>query len=107
MQNRRIYFIQPPKGSVSQECFDVRDEPMPELEEKDVLVRNIYLSCDPYMRGRMSAAKSYAKPVEIGGVMEGGVVGEVLNSNFPGIQTGDLVVGSGGWQEYLHQDWSG
>ena len=65
-----------------------------------MLVRNLYLSVDPYMRGRMSDRASYAKPVQIGEVMVGGTVGQVVESNVEGFQPGDLVVGYGGWQEY-------
>ena len=99
--NRQIVLASRPVGEPKSSDFKLVESVAREPEAGEVLCRSIYLSLDPYMRGRMSAAKSYAKPVEIGGVMEGGVVGEVLNSNFPGIQTGDLVVGSGGWQEYF------
>ena len=100
MQNRRIYFIQPPKGSVSQACFDVRDEPMPELEEKDVLVRNIYLSCDPYMRGRMGGTANYprSKTFPTDQVIPARVVGQVEASRNPDYAVGDLVWGFLGWE---------
>jgi NADPH-dependent curcumin reductase len=64
------------------------------------LMRNQYLSLDPYMRGRMSAAKSYAKPVEVGAPMVGHTVGEVVASCHPKFSTGDIVTGYGGWQDY-------
>lgn len=99
--NRQIILASRPMGEPKSSDFKMVERVAREPEAGEVLCRSIYLSLDPYMRGRMSAAKSYAKPVEVGGVMEGGIVGEVLNSNFPGIQTGDLVVGSGGWQEYF------
>ena len=65
-----------------------------------MLVRGIYLSLDPYMRGRISAARSYAKPVEIGAVMEGRVVGQVVRSRDPAFREGDYVFGGYGWQLY-------
>jgi NADPH-dependent curcumin reductase len=73
---------------------------MPDPAEGEVLVRGIYLSLDPYMRGRISAARSYAKPVEIGAVMEGRVVGQVARSRDPAFREGDYVVGGYGWQLY-------
>jgi NADPH-dependent curcumin reductase len=65
-----------------------------------VLMRTLYLSLDPYMRGRMSAAKSYAKPAEVGQPMVGGTVGEIVSSRHPKYSAGDIVAGFGGWQEY-------
>jgi hypothetical protein len=70
------------------------------LQEGQVLVRHHYLSLDPYMRGRMNDAKSYAAPQPLGQVMQGGTVGEVVESKSPKYQPGDKVVGMGGWQEY-------
>jgi NADPH-dependent curcumin reductase CurA len=72
----------------------------PALQDGQVLVRNHYLSLDPYMRGRMNDAKSYASPQPLGQVMQGGTVGEVVESRSPKYQPGDKVVGMGGWQEY-------
>ncbi|MAF08227.1 MAG: NADP-dependent oxidoreductase [Acidiferrobacteraceae bacterium] len=99
--NRQIVLASRPVGEPKSTDFKMVESVAREPETGEVLCRSIYLSLDPYMRGRMSAAKSYAKPVEIGGVMEGGVVGEVLSSNFSDIKTGDFVVGAGGWQEYF------
>ena len=70
----------------------------------EVLVRHSFLSLDPYMRGRLSDAKSYAKPQELGAVMGGGTVGIVETSNNPRFKTGDAVVGMGGWQRYSVSD---
>jgi NADPH-dependent curcumin reductase CurA len=72
-----------------------------------VLVRNLYLSVDPYMRGRMSAAKSYVAPFELGKVMQGGAVGEVVASNAEGFAVGDHVLHFGGWREYATIDAKG
>ena len=76
------------------------EEEVNETAEGQDLVRNHFLSLDPYMRGRMNASKSYAKAVEVGEVMTGGTVGEVVDSRHTDFKTGDMVVGNGGWQEY-------
>src|SRR4030095_5826710 len=68
--------------------------------EGEVLLAILFLSRDPYMRGRMNATKSYAKPAEIGQPMVGGTVGEIVNSRHPNFSVGDVVLGYGGWQEY-------
>ena len=73
---------------------------MPTPSDGEVLLKILYLSLDPYMRGRMSAAKSYAAPTEIGAVMEGGTVAEVLESRHPGFAAGDLVLSHSGWQSH-------
>ena len=70
-------------------------------------MRTLWLSLDPYMRGRMSAAKSYAKPVEVGATMVGGTVGEVVASRNPNFAVGDIAVGYGGWQDYAVASGSG
>jgi NADPH-dependent curcumin reductase CurA len=77
---------------------------MPQPREGQVLVRNEYLSVDPYMRGRMSAAKSYVAPFELGKVMQGGAVGEVVVSRAEGVSVGDHVLHFGGWREYAAID---
>jgi NADPH-dependent curcumin reductase CurA len=73
---------------------------VPELQDGQVLVRNRFLSLDPYMRGRMSDAKSYADPQPLGATMQGGTAGTVVASRHPKYQEGDAVVGMGGWQLY-------
>jgi NADPH-dependent curcumin reductase len=98
--NRRIVLAARPKGRPSAENFRLEVVPVPEPGAGQVLSRTIYLSLDPYMRGRMSDAPSYANPVQQGEVMVGGTVGEVVRSNLAGIAPGDFVVGYGGWQEY-------
>ena len=99
--NRQVVLASRPVGEPKTDNFKMVEGAARETDAGEVLCRSIYLSLDPYMRGRISAAKSYAKPVEVGDVMEGGVVGEVLNSKCPGIETGDFVLGAGGWQEYF------
>jgi NADPH-dependent curcumin reductase CurA len=90
-----------PKGAVTPDIFDLVEEPMPTPGPGEVLTRTLWLSIDPYMRGRLSDAKSYAEPVPIGGVMEGETVGEVLLSNHPRFAPGDVVVGPRGWATHL------
>ena len=82
------------------ENFRVEEAPAAQPAEGEVLVRNEWLSLDPYMRGRMSDAKSYVPPVEIGGVMVGQTVGEVIESRHPGFKRGDRVLTSLGWQTF-------
>ncbi len=98
--NRRIVLAARPVGMPTPQDFRLETADVPRPGDGEVLLRTVWLSLDPYMRGRMSAAKSYAKPVEIGEVMTGGTVSEVLESNSPGLAKGDMVVGIGGWQEY-------
>lgn len=99
-KNRRILLKNRPTGLPSTSDFELVEGPVPEPGEGEVLTRTLFLSLDPYMRGRMSAAKSYAKPVELGEVMTGGTVGEVVASRHESFAPGDIVVGQGGWQDY-------
>src|SRR5262249_22558665 len=78
--------------------FDIVDAPLPEPRDGEVLLRGIYLSLDPYMRGRISGQRSYARPTEIGEVIEGRVVGQVARSNHPGFSEGDYAMEGYGWQ---------
>ncbi len=89
-----------PEGAPTAEDFELAEADIPAPEAGGVLVRTIFLSLDPYMRGRMSAAKSYARPVEIGAVMEGATVGEVVASRDPAFRPGEIVLGGNGWQQY-------
>ena len=99
-QNRQILLKRRPVGMPTTADFTIADAPVPDPGDGEVLVRGIYLSLDPYMRGRISAARSYAKPVEIGAVMEGRVVGQVVRSRDAAFQPGDYVFGGHGWQLY-------
>jgi hypothetical protein len=85
---------------VSEANFRLEESPVPKPAEGEVLVRNLWLSLDPYMRGRMSEAKSYVKGVDIGEVMVGQTVGEVLESRHPKLSVGDIVLTQLGWQLY-------
>jgi NADPH-dependent curcumin reductase CurA len=100
MTNKRWVLASRPTGPVSEANFRLEDAPVPRPAEGEVLVRNLWLSLDPYMRGRISDAKSYAKGVEIGEVMVGQTVGEVLESHHPQLKPGDSVLAQLGWQLY-------
>jgi len=98
MQNRRVVLASRPAGWVTEDDFRIEDAPMPRPADGEVLVKNLWLSLDPYMRGRMSEAKSYVKGVDIGEVMVGQTVGEVLESRHPRFKQGDNVLTQLGWQ---------
>ena len=98
--NRQILLKIRPQGAPSLENFELTETPIPEPGDGELLMRTRYLSLDPYMRGRMSPAKSYAKPAAVGAPMVGGTVGEVVKSRHPGYAAGDIVLGYGGWQDY-------
>ncbi|MDP3511067.1 MAG: NADP-dependent oxidoreductase [Candidatus Melainabacteria bacterium] len=100
IKNRQITLASRPVGEPKDENFKLAEGVLPHPSKDEVLLRTIYLSLDPYMRGRMSAAKSYAEPVPINGVMEGGTVSEVLESQYSGIEKGDIVLGYTGWQAF-------
>ncbi|MGV3571109.1 MAG: NADP-dependent oxidoreductase [Ramlibacter sp.] len=99
-QNKQIHLDNRPQGEASASNFKLVTAETPPLQDGQVLVRHRFLSLDPYMRGRMNDAKSYAAPQPLGQVMQGGTVGEVAESRNPKFQPGDQVVGFGGWQEY-------
>lgn len=99
-RNRRIVLASRPHGEPTQENFRLEEAEVPEPGPGQMLLRTIYLSLDPYMRGRMSAGASYAAPVEIDEVMEGGTVSEVVASNIPKYKVGDIVLARTGWQEH-------
>ena len=105
--NRQIALAARPVGYPKESDFKLVESPVPIPGEGEMLIRIIYLSLDPYMRGRMNQAKSYAPPLEIGDVMVGGTVGKVLQSNHPGFVKGDIVEGMLGWQEYAISDGRG
>ena len=98
--NRQILLKSRPEGAPGLDNFELVESPVPKPGEGEVLMRTLYLSLDPYMRGRMSAAKSYAKPAAVGEPMVGGTVGEIVASRNPKFSVGDIVLSYGGWQEY-------
>ena len=98
--NRQVHLAAKPFGVPKESDFALVEAPMPEPAEGEALVRTNYLSVDPYMRGLISGARSYQKPVKPGDLMIGGTVGTVVRSRAPGRKEGDVVVGFWGWQEY-------
>lgn len=102
--NQRIVLASRPQGAPTPENFRLEREALPDLQEGQVQLRTLYLSLDPYMRGRMSDAPSYADPVEIDAVMEGGAVSIVEQSRNPAFKVGDRVVGQTGWQTHSIND---
>src|SRR5262249_62099419 len=98
--NRQILLKSRPEGPPSLDNFELTERPTPDPGEGEVLMRILYLSLDPYMRGRMSAAKSYATPAALGHPMVGGTVGERIKSRHPKYSGGDIVLGYGGLQGY-------
>ena len=98
--NRQITLAAIPAGMPKESDFRLVEHPIPEPGAGEALVRTLFLSVDPYMRGRISGRPSYARPVQPGEVMVGGVVGEVVQSNDPRIGQGDIVEGMLGWQDY-------
>ncbi|OXT02113.1 NADP-dependent oxidoreductase [Notoacmeibacter marinus] len=105
--NRQLVLAERPKGEPTEDTLRLETSAVPEPGEGQMLLRTLYLSLDPYMRGRMSDAPSYAAPVEIGGVMVGGTVAEVVTSNVEGFEGGDLVLSFNGWQDYALSDGQG
>lgn len=101
--NKRVVLASHPEGWVTEANFRVETAPMPQPAEGEVLVKNLWLSLDPYMRGRISKQKSYVKGVEVGEVMTGETAGEVAASKHPQFKPGDKVTVPSGWQLF----WSG
>lgn len=104
MKNTQIILKSRPEGWVTPDNFDVREVDAGEPGEGQLLLRNIYLSVDPYMRGRMNDVKSYTPPFQIGEPLQGGVVSQVVASNIPAFKEGDYVTGMGGWENYSIHD---
>lgn len=103
-RNRKFVLAERPKGEPDDNTLRLETEDVPGPGKSQMLLRNEYLSLDPYMRGRMSDAPSYAAPVEINDVMVGGTVSQVMKSDADGFAEGDWVVASGGWQDYALSD---
>jgi NADPH-dependent curcumin reductase len=105
--NRQILLKSRPQGAPSLDNFILKQGSVPEPDDGEVLMRTRWLSLDPYMRGRMSAAKSYARPVGVGEPMVGGTVGEIVASRHPKFAVGDIVLSHGGWQDYAVSNGAG
>ena len=97
--NREVRLVSRPTGMPSAANFTVVRTELPPLEDQQVLVRNLFMSVDPYMRGRMNSGKSYVPPFELGKALDGGAVGEVIESRAEGFKPGDAVVSFFGWRE--------
>lgn len=105
--NRQLVLAMRPKGEPTKDTLTLNETAIPTAGAGQMLLRTEYLSLDPYMRGRMSDAPSYAAPVEIGGVMVGGTVAQVVTSNVDGFTEGDFVLSFNGWQDYALSDGTG
>src|SRR5579864_6080825 len=107
MQNMQILFKSRPKGMPTEDDFECVHVPMPVAGDGEVLRQTIYLSVDPYMRGRMSEHKSYAEGAKLGEPMVGQTVSRIIESKNPRFAVGDVVLTSDGWQEYAASDGKG
>jgi NADPH-dependent curcumin reductase len=104
--NRRIVLARRPQGKVSPDDFRLEEKPVPQPADGQVLVRNRFLSIDPYMRGRLDDVRSYTAPQKLDEVMGGGTAGEVVASTHPRYKVGDKVEGRLGWQHFALSDGS-
>ncbi|MBG0814140.1 NADP-dependent oxidoreductase [Planomonospora sp. ID82291] len=102
--SRQINLASRPSGWPTPDDFDLVEADLPAPQEGQVLVRNLFMSVDPYMRGRMNDAESYVPPFRLGEPLEGGAVGEVVESRAPGLEAGDLVLHGFGWREQVVAD---
>ena len=102
--NRQFKLAAVPVGYPKESDFSLAQSPMPSPSDGQVLVKSAYLSVDPYMRGRITGIRTYADPVNVGDVMQGGTVGQVVESKAAGFAAGDYVTGMWGWQEFAVAD---
>ena len=105
--NRQLVLASRPRGPIEPTTFSLRESPMPPLQDGEVLIRTVYVSIDPTMRGWLIDQPSYMPPVQIGEVMRAGGCGVVVESRNPAFKPGDRVQGLTGWQEYVISDGSG
>ena len=98
--NREVILKSRPTGPPTEDNFEIRETVLPELKDKQILIKNRFMSVDPYMRGRMRAGKSYASPFPLGEVMTGGAVSEIVQSQHPSWDVGTIVLNMNGWREY-------
>lgn len=106
--NKQLKFVKRPKGEADASTWSLEANPIPQIKEGEILVKQHYVSLDPAMRGWMNDAKSYIEPMEIGSVMRAGSVGEVIEAkNHPKFKVGDFVAGYGGVQQYVASDGKG
>ena len=102
--NREWRLAARPDGEPDMDCFELHETDVPSTDPGELLVRTRYLSVDPYMRGRMRDAESYAEPWDVGDTLKGGLVGEVVESASDAYDPGDLVTGEGTWSDYATLD---
>lgn len=100
MLTKQIVLASRPSGMPTLENFEIVEKEIPAPSDQQVLLRTLYISVDPYLRGRMREGKSYVPPFEVGQVIESAVVGEVVDSRYPSLEKGDLVTGMMGWATY-------
>src|SRR4051794_10570093 len=103
-KNRQIVLVSRPKGMPTMDQFRFVDSALPVAADGQALVRTLYISVDPYMRGRMNESKSYVPPFKLDEVITGGSVGQVVESKHAGLKPGDFVSGQWGWQLYTAAD---
>src|SRR4029077_4348641 len=104
VRNRQIHLASRPQGECVAENFELVETEVRPPGDGEVLVRNSFISVDPYMRGRMNDVKSYVPPFTVGEVLDGDAVGEVLESRSPALSAGDTVTHRYGWREYVTAD---
>ena len=104
LKNKQVVFAKRPVGEPSDDCFRLEEVEVPELKDKQILIKVCWLSLDPYMRGRMNDIKSYVEPMQIGDVMTGESTGIVIQSTSPDWKVGDRVAAHLGWQSYIVAD---
>ncbi len=102
--NREIRLAARPHGLPRASDFELAETPVPEPAEGEALIRNVFMSVDPYMRGRMNDVRSYVPPFELGEPLSGGAVGQVVESRLPGFAPGDWVLSMLGWREWRCRD---
>ena len=107
MKNTRVLMAKRPVGEPDQSCFQLEEVDVPELKENEILIKVLWLSLDPYMRGRMRLGKSYAKPLEVGDMITGESAGVVVQSNSPKYAVGEYVAAHKGWQTMIVADAEG
>ena len=101
VKSKEIHLVSRPNGEPLAENFLVREVEIKEVKENEILVKNLWMSVDPYMRGRMIDRKSYVPPFELGKTLEGGAIGIVIKSKCPDFKEGDFVNSNFGWREYF------
>ncbi len=104
MKSREIYLVKRPDGLPTADCFELRSVDLPKLNKGAILVKNLWMTVDPYMRGRMDDTESYIPPFALGAPMEGGAIGQVLESRNNDFAVGDIVESMFGWRDYFVAD---